>query len=99
MDPASPRGVSVEALGMFMAFDERRDRRSCCMEGRRLHHMAGDTWTWDGLPGPNSTLRRLRGRVLRRHAFDPATKRVVLLLGSVTWTWDGSNWTESIPAQ
>src|SRR2546425_1564728 len=70
-----------------------------------------DTWIWDGItwtqqqPAHSPSLRYAAAM-----AYDPVTQRVVLFGGTVvtggqaatplgdTWTWDGSDWTQQIPA-
>lgn len=70
-----------------------------------------DTWTWDGTTWTEQ--RPAHSPPVRygaRLAFDPATGKVVLFGGfgvlptgtftylGDTWTWDGTDWTQEIPA-
>lgn len=70
--------------------------------------LLNDTWVWDGtnwtqkLPATSPAPRQLAGM-----AYDAARQQVVLFGGgtvggspplSDTWTWDGTNWSEKLPA-
>ncbi len=70
-----------------------------------------DTWTWDGATWTQQQPAHSPSvRFAAAMAYDPATQRVVLFGGEVvtgglaqtplgdTWTWDGSDWTQQIPA-
>jgi Galactose oxidase, central domain len=70
-----------------------------------------DTWTWDGTTWTQQhPVHSPSVRYAAAMAYDPATQRVVLFGGEVvtggqaatplgdTWTWDGNDWTQQIPA-
>jgi hypothetical protein len=70
-----------------------------------------DTWIWDGTTWiQQHPAHSPSARYAAAMAYDPATQRVVLFGGEVvtggqaptplgdTWTWDGNDWAQQIPA-
>jgi hypothetical protein len=75
--------------------------------------LLNDTWTWNGSDWTEQhPSQSPMAREFQNMAYDPATDRVVLFGGwtcvpvpdagcialNDTWTWDGSQWTQQVPA-
>ena len=93
--------------GHALAYDQRRGK--VVLFGGDNWGALSDTWEWDGVTWtqrtPASAPPARAGHAL---AYDSARGRVVLFGGGVntvpivyadTWEWDGSTWTQRLPAQ
>ena len=58
-----------------------------------------DTWTFDGASWSKHATSVTPGLANSVIAYDPASKRLVVLGADGTWTWNGSQWTTEHPAQ
>ena len=108
---AHPQFSPPPRFGVSMAYDSTHGQ-VVLFGGNNVSTNLGDTWIWDGANWKEITPRNSPpARSYHEMVYDSAHDQIVLFGGGIsnnaqlnagvlndTWLWDGSNWTQAMPA-